>query len=543
MKADKKTLTLGTKKKSKKMNTRIKPTINAKGFRTAVKDYNESSIVEELAANSYDANASTVLVLLDTSQNKLYIIDDGEGFNKESIKEAATLGGGNKNAYYKESKRVFLGSYGVGLKATVNIAKKLEINSCSDEDIFETIINWEMLEQVMTPESEGYPVKQLPKEDGMGTGTTIVLELSSMTNKSNLDEYGKGLANLPTDNGSFKCYFGFYTDVSKEIKPCLTNYKGLKKVAQELLDKQKITLASDTVKKELEDCDQIELTDSIHKDASAKFYFSGMQGIAVKPLKSSLRGIYVRVHDRLLKHDFSEDKYIAGISKFIQFKSAIRVELNIDWLRTEITLSRDGIKFTHEKLEQEFKGIIQRLISQFLKPKLDSLQKSKEKSGNKKLEQRIELAKSRTQIKSGIKGLSGGFTFRPETDGELAILLAQESVMKKINTGYKLIDYNDQAPFDCMIYDTNSREFIYTELEPTLIEFLEHKTKDNIQLVIIWSLGKWRVGSRKDGKGGSFELKSGSKKGYYKLLEYPNKSSKNPRYDYPIIALDEILIK
>jgi hypothetical protein len=42
--------------------------INAHGFRTAVRDYTAPTVVEEIAANSYDADAKTVLVLLDSTQ-------------------------------------------------------------------------------------------------------------------------------------------------------------------------------------------------------------------------------------------------------------------------------------------------------------------------------------------------------------------------------------------------------------------------------------------------------------------------------------------
>jgi len=115
--------------------------------------------------------------------------------------------------------------------------------------------------------------------------------------------------------------------------------------------------------------------------------------------------------------------------------------------------------------------------------------------------------------------------------------------MNKVNKNIKLIDYNDQAPFDCIIYDLSRREFIYAELEPTLIEFLDHKTKDNVQLVIVWSLGKWRTGAKKKGKNGYFELiqNSNKKKGNYKLLEFANETSKKPRIDYPVIIVDELI--
>ena len=88
----------------------IKPSINPKGYRTALKDYSEQSVIEELAANSYDAYASNVLLLLDEADNTLYVLDDGNGFNESSINELWTLGGGNKS-FAPEGERIFLGSY------------------------------------------------------------------------------------------------------------------------------------------------------------------------------------------------------------------------------------------------------------------------------------------------------------------------------------------------------------------------------------------------------------------------------------------------
>src|SRR6266446_1765796 len=101
----------------------IKPGITSDGFRTAVRDYTEPTVVEELAANSYDADASTVVVLLDADQGLLYIYDDGIGFTKDSFSGIATLGSGNKKDIpYSQGHRHYLGSYGYGLKSTLNVA-------------------------------------------------------------------------------------------------------------------------------------------------------------------------------------------------------------------------------------------------------------------------------------------------------------------------------------------------------------------------------------------------------------------------------------
>src|ERR1700719_1148699 len=96
---------------------RIHPGISAKGYRTAVKDYKEPDVVEERAANSYDANAQTVVVLLDQAKGQLHILDDGEGFSRIAIEEAAVLGGGEKrDVDFAKGRRPYLGAYGFGLK-------------------------------------------------------------------------------------------------------------------------------------------------------------------------------------------------------------------------------------------------------------------------------------------------------------------------------------------------------------------------------------------------------------------------------------------
>jgi len=525
----------------------IKPTINAQGYRTAVKDYDEKSVIEELAANSYDADASTVLVILEGKANCLYIIDDGKGFKEDSLKEATTLGGGDKTTQpFSQGERPYLGRYGFGLKSTLNIANKISIKTVSEDGLFKTEIDWMLLDEIIKSPTQGYIYTKDVKSQDSSTGSIIKLFLKGPTTKTHLDAFGEVLSNLPNDNGGFKCYYGYYEDTSNEIKNFIENFRSVKETAASLFKDNKLGLASESFERELHDCEVHEIKDKEDRTVSAKIYFAGMQGDKVKSLKEVLRGVYVRVHGRLLKHNFSEDKYVYIISKYPMFKHGLRVELTVNWLRNQISLSRDGIKFGEEKLERDFKAIVGRLISKFIAPKLETIHKKRAKASDVKLKQRMELAEKRAHNNQGalIKGLNGGFIFKPETDAEVAILLSQSEVMSKIDKNYKLIDYNDKAPFDCIIYNSARRDFIYTELEPTLVEFLEHKTKDDIEFIIAWSLGKWRMGAKHKGKKGFFELiqNSNGRKGNYKLLEYPNKTSKKAREEYQVVVLDEILV-
>lgn len=223
----------------------------------------------------------------------------------------------------------------------------------------------------------------------------------------------------------------------------------------------------------------------------------------------------------------------------------MRVEVDIDWLRNQITLSREGLRFSNEKLEADFKSVLYRLISRFIQPRLKKLDEKRDRAGDRLAKQRRQLVERRLKKKTDLwLGISGcGFAFKPETDGELALLLSQKEIMARINKDFRLMDYNEKAPFDAIIWDDGEKKQINTEFEPTLMEFLNHKLKEDVELVIIWSTGKWRVGAKKRGTGGSFELvnTSPSRKGWFRLLEFSGMMSKKPRREYAVVALDEII--
>jgi len=525
----------------------IKPGVTADGFRTALKDYTEDAVVEELAANSYDADARAVVVLLDTKKNQLFVIDDGGGFTTEAFQKIATLGGGDKKEVpFSKSKRHYLGSYGMGLKSSLNIANKIEVRSFSEEGQFKVEIDWSKLEEALEPSFEGYPHEQKPsKQDGQANGTIIKLVLKNPTSKDQLEKFGDVLGNLPSESGGFVCYFGLYDDVATSFSDMPASLKSLASTAKSLATKNKLFMAGKSVLADLEDCEIEELKDKQDPSVKAKFYFAGFDGDKVKSLKPSVRGVYVRIHGRLLKQDFATQEYTYNISKWIMFTQGLRVELDIDWLRDQITLSREGLRFSNQKLESEFKSVVYRLVSRFIQPFLKKLAKKKAKASDRLARQRQELVERRLKKGSdqllGIEGL--GFGFRPETDGELALLVSQREVMDLISKDFELVDYNDKAPFDAIVWDSAKRDQICTEFEPTLMEFLEHREKDDITLIITWTTGKWRVGSRKKGRGGAFELVNvvPERKGHYKLLEYASSTSKKPRKDYQVVVLESLV--
>lgn len=524
----------------------IKPGITADGFRTAVRDYTEPTVVEELGANSYDADASTLLVLLDTDNGVLHIIDDGVGFTEESFSSIATLGAGTKKdiPFSKGGKRHYLGSYGYGLKSTLNISSKVEIESYSQFEHLTVTIDWNLLDDALKPDFPGFPSAAIKSKNPIH-GTYIKLFLKNPTTKTHLDKFGEVLANLPNDNGGFKCYYGLYSDAAKHLPDMPGLFGNLESLTNSLSKKNLILPSAFTFLKDLSECEEYEITDKQDKSVKAKIYFGGMQDDNVTKIKPGLRGIYVRIHGRLLKQSFTDSKFTYNISKWKKFESGTRVELSVDWLRDQISLSRTGIRFSNEKLEDDFKAVLSRCISSFIQPELKRLSNKRQKVADKKSRQRKELVAKRAIAKKDIliSGLTSGFIYRPETDGELALVIAQSEIQEKILKNHRLLDYNDQAPFDCIFYDEERKEFINTELEPNLPAFLAHKEKDDVQLIIVWTLGQWRIGAKKKSNHGFLYLAndSNNRKGHYRLLEYSTEKSKKARKEYPVIVVEEVL--
>ncbi len=525
----------------------IVPGITADGFRTAVRDYTEPTVVEELGANSYDADASILLVLLDTDKGILHIIDNGNGFDEDSFLSIATLGAGSKKdiPYSKIGQRHYLGSYGYGLKSTLNIATKVEIESYSVTENLKVTIDWNLLDEALKPGFTGFPSDSTKVNAPNSHGTYIKLFLKNPTTKAHLDKFGEVLANLPNDSGGFRCYYGLYGNVANQLNKIPDLFNGLHEIAKSLQEKNLVEPADFTVLADLHECQIIDIPDKKDKSVKAKIYFAGLQGDKVKQIKPGLRGIYVRIHGRLLKQSFTDSKFTYSISKWKKFESGVRVELSVDWLRDQISLSRTGIRFSNEKLEEEFKAVLTGCITGFIQPQLKKLANLDKLNADKKTSQRNELVNKRSTGKKDITipCLNTGFIFRPETDGELALVIAQPDIQTKILKNHKLLDYNDQAPFDCIFYDEERKEFINTELEPNLLTFLAHKEKRDVQLIITWTLGQWRTGAKKKSNTGQLQLITDplGRKGHYRLLEFASSTSKKPRKDYPVIVVEEVL--
>ncbi|MFA5098233.1 MAG: ATP-binding protein [Candidatus Margulisiibacteriota bacterium] len=100
-----------------------------------------ASNIEELIVNAYDADATSVQVILDYDKNALNIIDDGNGMDEEALASYVIYGESKKTSNSRSPKysRAPIGEYGMGGKlAITNICKicKIITRKASQEHIF-----------------------------------------------------------------------------------------------------------------------------------------------------------------------------------------------------------------------------------------------------------------------------------------------------------------------------------------------------------------------------------------------------------------------
>lgn len=155
----------------------------------------------ELIKNTYDADAKKCVVYYENSTDRLFIIDNGIGMNKDVIiNNWMTIGNSTKKeSVFTKSGRVNTGEKGIGRFALDRISEKCTMLTVSKNERFEWLVNWENFDssEMITDTyaelndiSENIPeflsdlgnefLCDMLKSDFTGTGTCFVLEKLSL---------------------------------------------------------------------------------------------------------------------------------------------------------------------------------------------------------------------------------------------------------------------------------------------------------------------------------------------------------------------------
>lgn len=89
---------------------------------------NAEGAIIELVKNSYDADASICVIIIDPILDNLYIFDDGHGMTRETIiKNWMTIGTDDKKINFKSKSRIKTGAKGIGRFALDKLGRKCQM--------------------------------------------------------------------------------------------------------------------------------------------------------------------------------------------------------------------------------------------------------------------------------------------------------------------------------------------------------------------------------------------------------------------------------
>jgi hypothetical protein len=189
----------------------LKPKINLRGYERALKEYGSepARIIEELVANSYDADSTSTIILY--SDKEIAILDDGKGIDTDQFPHLLDLGAGTKISLHESNlKRSYLGSFGFGIKAIINIAKYVSIFTINkDYQIFCPIDLDELRLKYDKPSWEGFVPKVSKRQAQSPTGTIIYLKLHSEITQEHILNIEKSLQTLPKAR-NFNIFFSAF---------------------------------------------------------------------------------------------------------------------------------------------------------------------------------------------------------------------------------------------------------------------------------------------------------------------------------------------
>lgn len=203
----------------------------------------------ELIKNTYDADAKKCVVYYESSTDRLFIIDNGIGMNKDVIiNNWMTIGNSTKKeSVFTKSGRVNTGEKGIGRFALDRISEKCIMLTVSKDERFEWLVNWENFDSSemitdtyaeLNDVSENIPeflsdldnefLCDMLKSDFTGTGTCFVLEnLRDQWNEVVIERVKSSLQKLlpPMEKNVFELFFFLQDTKTKDarILPDLLN--------------------------------------------------------------------------------------------------------------------------------------------------------------------------------------------------------------------------------------------------------------------------------------------------------------------------------
>ena len=141
---------------------------------------NIPSVLAEVVANSWDADAESVKIQIDIDEDVITITDDGHGMTEKEINDRFLYVGyerrKNQSAVTLKHKRPVMGRKGIGKLSLFSIAGKIEVQSIKDgkKNRFQMVLD-DIKKAIEKGDSTYYPSVLDNKNVKLKKGTKIIL--------------------------------------------------------------------------------------------------------------------------------------------------------------------------------------------------------------------------------------------------------------------------------------------------------------------------------------------------------------------------------
>lgn len=425
--------------------------------------YRPENVLVELAANSYDADASKVEITSSGESRMIQIKDDGCGMNLSDLDELTTIAKSRKRKMLELGEttpiyhRKLLGCFGIGIISFLSLGNIIRIFTCKEGGspvFFEIKKHVDASGQptsidISEPvEDERYRMHLMDGEESTH-GTTIQIENSVLDFSASYGILRQKLSNLPLSEG-FKIFLNASEITNQDTPDSCWLQKSVQFVLEDIDPAYEVTGQINIY------YDMDNLTDT---------------------LDGHSRGIYLKVHGRVIE----ENLYNLIRSKLTTpaaIDARIRGLLDADFLNKKIQANREDF-FDNEivgKICERISPLVQAQINDFLELKSYVSEEAYIEQYRQRKEQAIERTRSPHEH---LKKIGLGFTYEPEYEQELVLIIAQMCQLGYLP--FSIISTSSGAHIDCFVQwpiEQSERmpDFIgHLEIETSLDKFFTHQ--------------------------------------------------------------------
>lgn len=425
--------------------------------------YRPENVLVELAANSYDADASKVEIVSSGESKMIQIKDDGCGMDLSDLDELITVAKSKKRKMLEDEEttpiynRKLLGCFGIGIISFLSLGNIVRIFTCKEgcTPIFLAIEKHIDADGKPTDIHIDDPVEDeryrmhLINGEGSTHGTTIEIENSVLDFSANYSILRHKLSNLPLSDD-----FRVFLNESEIKTDDFPSNRWLLKPIEFVLD---------------------DIDPNYKSVGQLNIYYDMDDPVAT--LENYRRGIYLKVHGRVIEENLY-NIIRGGLSSPAAIDARIRGLIEADYLNKKIQANRENF-FDNEiirKIGEKILPFVQSQIDDYLELKSFVSEEAYIEEYRERKDSAVERTKSPHVYLNKI-GLA--FPYEPEYEQELVMLIAQLCQMGHLP--FNIISTSSGAHIDCIVQwpiEQTKRmpDFVgHLEIETTLDKFFTHQ--------------------------------------------------------------------